>query len=180
MTKEISISSDRLEASRRELRAFGEHYGYDTTYMEVLMEDSPGAYLAFEAALGMGRYQKAAPIDALTIAKLAAIRAEDCGPCAELGVKMAREAGVPETVIRGALHGGQGLNAEQREVYDYAVAVATNGEMDPELLPRLQQRLGREAVAELALGIVATRLYPTMKRGLGLAKSCSLVPGLLS
>jgi hypothetical protein len=95
-------------------------------------------------------------------------------------VKMAREAGVPDAVIRGALRGGEGLNAEQREIHDYAVAVATNGEMDPELLPRLQARLGREAVAEIALGIVATRLYPTMKRGLGYAKSCSLMPGLLS
>ena len=180
MTKEISIPTDKLEASRREIRAFGEHYDYDTSYMEALMEASPGAYFAFEAALGMGRYQKAAPTEALIIAKLTAIRAEDCGPCAELGVKMAREAGVPEAVIRGALRGGEGLTAEQREIHDYALAVATNGEMDPELLPRLQARLGREAVAELALGIVATRLYPTMKRGLGFAKSCSLMPGLLS
>src|SRR5205814_1584562 len=102
---------------------------------------------------GMGRYQKAAPKEALMIAKLAAVRAEDCGPCAELGVKMAREAGVPDAVIRGALRGGEGLNPEQRDVYDYARAVATNEEMDPQLLPRLQVRLGREAVAEIALGI---------------------------
>ena len=171
MTKEISIPTDKLEASRREIRAFGEHYDYDTSYMEALMEASPGAYFAFEAALGMGRYQKAAPTEALIIAKLTAIRAEDCGPCAELGVKMAREAGVPEAVIRV---GGDPKRAPN------VLAVATNGEMDPELLPRLQARLGREAVAELALGIVATRLYPTMKRGLGFAKSCSLMPGLLS
>jgi hypothetical protein len=72
----------------------------------------------------------------------------------------------------------KGLNLEQRDVYDYALAVAANEEMDPELLPRLEQRWGREVVAELAIGIVATRLYPTLKRALGFAQSCSLIPEL--
>ena len=63
-------SIDRITASREAVRAFGQQYDYDTTYMEVLMDASPGAYLTFEAALGMGRYQKAAPKELLLIAKL--------------------------------------------------------------------------------------------------------------
>jgi len=171
-------STDPLKASREALRGFGQHYDYDVSYLEELMDASSGAFKLFEDAMAMGRYQKAAPIELLALAKIAAMRQQDCGPCTELGVKMAREAKVPEEVIQGALHGGKGLNAEQLDVYQYARGVAANEELDPELLPRLQARYGKEIVAELALGIVATRLYPTLKRALGHAKSCSLMPSL--
>jgi hypothetical protein len=171
-------TTERLDASRGALRAFGQHYDYDVTYLEELADMSPGAFHVFEAAMPLGQYQKAAPTELLTIVKIAAIRAEDCGPCTELGVKMAREAGVPEHIVRGALHGGKGLNAEQLDAYNYARAVAVNEEMDPELLPRLKARWGDEVIAELAIAITGTRLYPTMKRALGHAKSCSLFPSL--
>ena len=171
---------DELAASRESARAFGAHYDYDVSYMEALMDASPGAYRTFENAMGMGRYQKAAPKEFLMIAKLAAVRAEDCGPCLELGVKMAREQGIAESIIRGSLQGGRGLNAEQLDVYRYATAVAKNEEMEPGLLPRLEERWGREILAELAVAIAGVRLYPTVKRALGYAKSCSLMPGLLS
>jgi hypothetical protein len=169
-----------LTAALNGIRAFGQHYGYDVTYLESLMEASPGAFQAFEGAMGVGRYQKAAPAEALAIAKLTAVRAEDCGPCTELGVKMAREQGVEENVIRGALRGGEGLNPEQLDIQRYARAVAANEEMEPELLPRLEARWGREVIAELALAIVGTRLYPTLRRALGHGKSCTLMPGLIS
>lgn len=167
-----------MAASRAAIQGFARHYDYDVSYIEELMDASPGAFQTFEAAMPMGQYQKAAPADVLYVAKIAAMREQDCGPCTELGVKKAREARVPEAVIRGALHGGKGLSTEQLDVYNYARGVAANEELDPELLPRLQQRLGREVVAELALAIVASRLYPTLKRALGHAKSCSLMPSL--
>lgn len=173
-----TISTEKLAASREAIRGFGRHYDYDVTYIEELMDASPGAFFAFEAAMPMGQYRKAVRLDLLFIAKIAAMRQQDCGPCTELGMKIAREAQVPEAIIRGALHGGQGLNPEQLDVYHYACGVAANEELDPGLLPRLTARWGREVVAELALAIVATRLYPTLKRALGHAKSCSLMPAL--
>lgn len=173
-----NASTDNLKASREALRGFGRHYDYDVSYLEELMDASPGAFKVFEDAMAMGRYQKAAPVEFLSLAKIAAMRRQDCGPCTELGVKMARELGVPETVIQGALHGGKGLNAGQLDIYHYARGVAAGEELDPELLTRLQARHGKEVVAELAVAIVAMRLYPTLKRALGHAKSCSLVPSL--
>lgn len=173
-----TIPAEKIAASRQALQGFGQHYDYDVTYLEELLDSSPGAFLAFEAAMPMGQYRSAVPLDLLFIAKIAAMRRQDCGPCTELGMKIAREAHVPEPVIRGALHGGQGLSPEQLDVYHYARGVAANDELDPALLPRLQERWGREIVAELALAIVATRLYPTLKRALGHAMSCSLIPAL--
>lgn len=175
----MSTTIDTLShPALEEIRKFGAHYDYDVSYLEALAEASPGAFEAFVQAMGLGRYRRKAPVDLLAIAKLVALRAEDCGPCTELNVKMAREAGVPEPVIRGALRRGEGLTPEQRDVYEYARAVAANSGMDPELLPRLQERYGHEVVAELAIAVVASRLYPTLKRGLGFDRSCSRVPSL--
>ena len=122
--------------------------------------------------------QKVAQVEALHIAKIAGMRAQDCGPCTELSLKIAREAGVAEAVIQGALRGGKGLDAEQRDIHDYARAVALNEEMDPELLPRLEVRLGKAALAEIAVNLVGMRLYPTLKRALGHSQSCALIPSL--
>jgi hypothetical protein len=171
-------SNDKLAAARENIKAFGQHYNYDVSYLEELMDASPGAFLAFEGAMGVGRYQKAAPKDLLFIAKITATRAEDCGPCTALGLKMAKEAGIPDAVVRGALKNGKGLSPEQLDVYHYARAVAANEVMDPELLPRLEKRWGREVLAELAVAIVGACVYPTMKRALGHAQSCALIPEL--
>lgn len=171
-------SSDSLTASRQTLQDFGRHFDYDVGYLLELADASPEAFRAFEAAMPMSRVQKAASTEALHIAKIAAMRAQDCGPCTELALKIAREAGVAEPVIQGALRGGRSLDAAQLDIHDYARAVALNEELDADLLPRLRARLGEAALAEIAVNLVGMRLYPTLKRALGHAKSCSLIPTL--
>ncbi len=173
-----TLTNDPLAASRRMIQEFGRHYGYDISFLEELMDSSPGAFRAFEAAMPMARVAKASPAEAVFIVKIAAMRARDCGPCTELNLKMAREAGVSEDVIQCALRGGNGLNAEQRDLHDYARGVTRNEELDPDLLPRLQKRWGREIVAELAVNIIATGIYPTLKRAFGHAQSCFSFPAL--
>lgn len=173
-----TTTPDSLQASRERIRDFGRHYDYDVSFLEELMEASPEAFRAFEAAMPMGRVRKAAPAEAVFIAKIAAMRAQDCGSCTELNVKMAREAGVAGPVIRGALWGGEGLNGEQRDLHDFGRFVALNEELPPDLLPRLKARWGDEVLAEITVNVVAMRLYPALKRALGHAKSCSLFPSL--
>ena len=43
-------SNDKIAAARENIRAFGQHYNYDVSYLEELMDASPGAFLAFEGA----------------------------------------------------------------------------------------------------------------------------------
>ncbi len=172
------ISQFSSESSREVLRKFGAHYNYDTGYLEELLDSSPVAFRAFEAAMPMARVRKEAPVDLIMVAKLAAMKAQDCGPCTLLTVKMAREAGVDESMIGAVLRGGAGLSEMQRKIYDYAVAVALNQEVREGLLDDLRTRLGMEVIAELAVNIIATKLYPTLKRALGHSQSCALIPEL--
>lgn len=173
-------SPEKIEAARQYLRAFGDKYDYDTTYLEVFMDASPLAFQAFESAMPMARVQSAAPVDLIFIVKIATMQAEDCGPCLRLTIKMAREAGVAEQVIRAALDGGKNLTLLQYDVYHYARAVALNEPVEPGLIERLEEKLGRAALAEFAVNIVAARMYPTVKRALGYARSCSLMADLLA
>ena len=89
-------SHDSLAASRQALQEFGRHFDYDVCYLLELADASPEAFRAFEAAMPMSRVQKVAPVEAVQIAKIAGMRAQDCGPCTELCLKIAREAGVAE------------------------------------------------------------------------------------
>ncbi len=103
------------------------------------------------------------------------MQTEDCGACLQLTVRQALEAGVSKQIIEAGLNGGQGLTNELKDIYQFAVAVASNIFCDDELVERLERNFGNTVIAELALCIAGARVYPTIKRALGYAKSCSLI-----
>lgn len=61
-------------------------------------------------------------------------------------------------------------------MYRFAAAVAAGTAEAAVLGERIEARLGRTAQVDLALAIATSRFFPTVKRGLGYARSCSLVP----
>ena len=75
-----STPIDPLAESRKTIQGFGRHYDYDTSYLEELMDASPEAFRAFEAAMPMARVKQAASTEDLFIAKVAGMRAQECGP----------------------------------------------------------------------------------------------------
>lgn len=161
-----------------EARAFSKQYDYDVAYMEDLLERSPTAYEAFLGGMTMSGVREVAPVELLAVARIAALQVEDCGPCLALSLKMAREAGVSEAVIRGALRGGNGLEGDASDVWRFAHAVAANEPLDETWRSALEARLGKGTIAELAVAIAGVRIYPAIKRALGYAQSCTLFPEL--
>src|SRR5262249_28900840 len=51
----------------------------------------------------LGEFRRDVPIEVLCAAGITAVRDEDCGPCAQLGVTMAKRAGVRSAVLRAVL-----------------------------------------------------------------------------
>ena len=162
------------EKSLEFLDQFENRYKYDCNYMREMLQISPDAFHAFEGFMPMGRYRKSAPLDVLFVAKLTTMKTEDCGACTQLNIRMAIEAGVSKDILKCVMNNGKGLSEELKDVYDYSVAVATNGSMPDGLYEKLESRYSREVMVELGLAIAATKVYPTIKRALGYAKSCSL------
>lgn len=160
------MSTETLNAAA-ELHAFGQAYDYDVSYLIDLLEASPPTFEAFEPARGMSDYRWALPLDAHFVARVATMLGEDCGPCTQLNLGMALEAGVDRELLRCMLERPEGLAPHLRDVRDHALATARGETSCPDRVERLRARFGAEGFAELALAIVGSRLFPTLKRALG-------------
>lgn len=60
-----------------------------------------GAFLKFALATGIGTYQKDVPLEVYFAAQLMSSTHADCGPCTQLGVGFALQAGLAASAIAG-------------------------------------------------------------------------------
>jgi hypothetical protein len=151
---------------------FARRYGYDATYMHEIVDTSLPAFVKLGLAQGMSTHRENVPPEALFGARIATVRHEDCGPCAQLVVNMALEAGVDAAVVRAIV--AKDFN---RMPVDAALGVrlaeATMAhEPADELREQVRTRYGEQGLVTLAYAIAATRIYPTLKRVLGHAHTC--------
>lgn len=156
------------------LREFEATYDYDTSYLQKLAEDSPGAYDAFSQAEEMSAYRNALPLDAHYVARVATMLVEDCGPCTQLNLRMAVEAGVERKTLERLLHSPEKLPERLRDVRDHARAIVGEGDVTPERVERLRSQYGDEGVAEIAVVVMGCRIYPTLKRAMLADQKCIL------
>ncbi len=165
-------SSDQLAA----IDAFEARYGYDSTYMRDLLAHSPAGYAKFEAFMPLASHREALPLVDYWIARIATMQAEDCGHCLQLNVRMALEAGVPRELVQAVVAAPATLPTALAELYAHVRAVAANSApVASELAERVLSRYSEEGRQELALCVAAARVFPAIKRTLGLSRSCSLI-----
>lgn len=166
---------------KRRLAAFGERFDYDTSYLTELADLDPGgaAKLAMVSAFTGHRF--GLPPAPYYAAKAVAAKSADCGPCLELAVAMATEAGVDRADLARILTGrrdaapdGMALAAR------YADAVLANGDDLADLLAECETRWGRRGVAGLSAAVVSGLFYPMLKRGLGHGLACQPVIATLA
>ena len=171
----MGITSRLIDASEKK-------FGEKLDYLRDIASASPAAFYKLALFLAFAKHRKAAPLDAYYLASIGALLSEDCGPCLQIAVNQALAAGVTPSVISSAVAGGASLDADRKLYLDYGRAVSANVAEAEELRLRLAEKLSPKAMVDLAIAIATARLFPALKRGLGHAKSCSLVeikvPGL--
>ena len=147
--------------------------GESADFIRDLRRASPGGFWRFALLMPMARYNRALPLDAYAVAAIAASHSEDCGPCLQTTVNLAKAKGVNEAIIRAAvLDDVASMDERTGTAYAFARAVCMHDFASEELRPKLIEWWGEEGVAELALAICAARLFPTLKRGLGHGQAC--------
>lgn len=166
-------------SERTAIQAFGRQYDYDVSYLERMLDGSPGAYDAFVAGQPMCLFRSELPLDAHFIARIAAMQGEDCGACAQLNVAMAIEAGVDRELLRTLLERPAELPGPLQDVYRHTRAVASNVAVDPERAERIRAEFGDAAFTELAVVIAGSRIYPTAKRALLMDGACVVSSAIL-
>ena len=161
---------------KRKLRAFGDAFGYDTSYGQDLIDVDVAAGLALARLSKVAAYRADAPAAAWHAAKIVAAMSEDCGPCVQLGVTMAERAGVPVSDLRAIIVGDVArMSAEASIGYRCAKALlARSADLD-DLRAEIVRRWGRKALAAISIGIVTTRTFPALKYALGHGQSCQAV-----
>ena len=160
------------ETIDEQIRAFQERYDYDASFLARLYEGSSAAHEAFVAAQSLGAVHGALPEDAYFVACIATMVAEDCGPCGQLNVRLALEGGVDRALIATLLESPDELPDSMRDIADHATIVARGGEVDLERVARIRKAYGEAGLAEIAAAIVGSRMYPAMKRALGVPGHC--------
>jgi hypothetical protein len=162
--------------ARRSLRAFAKRYGYDVSYLEMLLNESPAGFFKFAPLMKASAHREAVPIDASFAAKIVGALAEDCGPCTQLVVDMALEAGMAKDQIEAVLRRDpRAMNEATTLGFRFADAVVRRSTNDEEFRDAVKAQWGPKGVIDLTMALQLGRMFPMVKAGLGYAKECRRV-----
>lgn len=158
------------------LDATDRRYGYDSTYMRVMHDASPMAFWKFGGVMLAAGHRSVVPVEAHYAAKLVGALTEDCGPCTQLVVNMAREARVPAAQLEAVLARDPSAMAPETELaWRFASAVARRTDDEDAAREAVRARWGDAGVVDLSVALAVGRVFPMTKAGMGFAKECRLV-----
>src|SRR5262245_2827473 len=148
--------------------------GVPLDYQRDMAMTVPGSALKLHEIARIVRDGQSVPEPVALMAALGATLAEDCGECVQIYVNQALKAGIDKDLVKAALE-----NRLSDLPIDLKLGLCfgrTVSENDPMLLEKgaaLEARFGRQALVDLALIVALARFYPTVKRALGHARTCS-------
>src|SRR5262245_61855515 len=152
---------------------FERTWKYDASYMRDMINASPRAAWLFSRAAALGQFRRDVPLEPWFAAGITAVRHEDCGPCTQLGIKMAERAGVSEAVLRAVLTDNpEAMPPDVILVWRFTRATLAHDPVADEYRDAIVKRWGRLGLLSLAFAITASRIYPTVKYALGHGKAC--------
>lgn len=145
-------------------------------YLGRMGETSFGALMKFVLFMPLSMHRRRTAPAPLHAARIVATQHEDCGPCVQIAVNAALDDGVAPELIRAVLRGDlQDLPEEVALAVRFARGVLARDGSEADARGRIEELLGPAVVTELSLAIATARVFPTAKRGMGFARSCSLV-----
>jgi hypothetical protein len=161
--------------ARRMLRAFNKRYGYNTDYLEMMLKQSPAAFFKFAPVMKAATHREAVPAETAFAAKITGALAEDCGPCTQLTVDMALEAGMAKDQIEAVLRRDSGrMRPDVALGFHFADAIVHRSADDEVHREAVRARWGDKGVIDLTMTQMG-RLFPMVKWALGYAKECRRV-----
>lgn len=167
---------------RKRLDAFSRQFNYDLTYGHQILDAGLSPFRAFSGLFTLAAYRhRDMPITPWLAAKWVATHSEDCGPCRQLLVNMARHEGIPPQVVWAITNGDlAGMGQDAALTYQWAQAVirpdaAGDASHADELRHRILQRWGEQGLISLTLAMAGARSFPMIKRALGHAQHCHIL-----
>lgn len=156
---------------RNRLRAFERRYDYDAAYMREILEISPKALLALQGLSRISGYRGPAS-EIWAGALLASSLDGDCGPCAQLVVDLALEAGVDANRLRAAIRRDFAAAGDVGLGFRFAEAAIHDAPETGVLRDEIAAEHGEDAMVAAAFAAMSGRAYPVLKRALGHGQAC--------
>lgn len=145
-------------------------------YLRQLGDTSFPGFLKFLLILPAAAHRRRSDPVLVHAVRIVATQAEDCGPCVQIAVNAAIDDGIEPGIIRAVLDRNHDqLPQAAALVLRFADGVLAKDGSEEEPRNEIVRQLGQTVVAELSLAIATARVFPSLKRGLGFARSCALV-----
>jgi hypothetical protein len=145
-------------------------------YLGQLGGTSFSGFLKFLLILPVAAHRRRSAPALVHAVRIAATRSEDCGPCVQIAVNAAIDDGVEAETIRAILNRNHDRMPEEVALaLRFAEGVLARDGSEEQARDDIARQLGHEVVTELSLAIATARVFPSLKRGLGFARSCALV-----
>jgi AhpD family alkylhydroperoxidase len=156
------------------IRAAERKLGVKMGYARDIARTSPDTFARLQQFSAMANRRRHGDPAPFHFAGLAAAMHDDCGECVQIHVNLARADGVRADWLRAALAGRlEDLPAPLADAFRLGRTVAADDPAMEEYRARLEGHYGPALVTELAFEIAVARFYPSLKRGLGVARSCA-------
>ena len=160
----------------RQMDRFEKDLAYDMSYGRDLLATSTRAAMLFFRATAIGEYRESIPVEAWHAVKLVASRAEDCGPCVQVCVKMAEREGVAAESLRAILRGDfEAAPQDMRLAAEFTRAVLGRDPAAESLRREIVARFGKRGLVSVAFAMLSARMYPLLKYALGYGHACAVV-----
>jgi hypothetical protein len=159
---------------RRQITAFERAWNYDAGYMHEVVDVDPRAMLAFGKLQAISNYRNGVPPAAYSAAGIVAVMAEDCGPCTQLAINMAQQAGVDPAELRAVVtRDFKAMRGEVALAVRFTEATLRHAPEADELREEVVRQFGRRGLIALSFAMLTARMYPTLKYALGHGRACT-------
>ncbi|NTS77049.1 hypothetical protein HR060_09205 [Catenovulum sp. SM1970] len=151
-------------------------YDYDAQYMQDMLSADTRAFIKYLAFQMMASHKANLSAEQLFAAKIRTIIRDDCGPCTQLMVQMAQEAGVKDSMLAADIAlDMNNLPEDIALIVNFTEACLNREPLADDLREQIIKQFGQQGLVALSLAISSTRVYPTLKYVLGHGKTCSRV-----
>ena len=160
----------------RLIRKQEEMTGEGADFMRDLYAGSPAGFWRFALFVPMSRHRGALPVNAASAVRIAAVHAEDCGPCLQTVIKLSIDAGASPKILRAAVEENlAAMDDDTALAFEFARHLVARDPRAEDLRNAVERRWGKAGISEIALAIAATRVFPTVKRAMGYGQACQRV-----
>lgn len=158
----------------RNLRQMETRYDYSFDYVRYMWHTSRSAFRRFSFGfMWFAKGRDALPADAAAIAGIVSTMHADCGPCTQISVNIALEAGVDPKILEHAVSGNlDALPANLALIYRFASAIVAGDYQAGEMREDVIRIYGEKGLIDLASAIASGQVYPMMKRTMGFGETC--------